>query len=143
MSQHWDDILLQYIGLTTAAIFGLLLAIIFPIIGFFFCCCRCAGRCGAHPETHYDKKSDSCKRVTLGTILSVFVIAAVFGAVSAFVCNQVIKLFPVEMIPFPPPYQYSYSGWDQVSKKVDASLEDTGGYIHHAGDQQQTGNRII
>ena len=72
-----------------------------------------------------------------------FVIAAVFGAVSAFVCNQVIKLFPVEMIPFPPPYQYSYSGWDQVSKKVDASLEDTGGYIHHAGDQQQTGNRII
>ena len=25
--------------------------------GFFFCCCRCAGRCGAYPDTHYDKVS--------------------------------------------------------------------------------------
>ena len=121
LSENWEDILLQYIGLTTAAICGVLLAVLIPVIGFFFCCCRCAGRCGAYPATHYDKKSDSCKRVSLGVVLSVFVIAALFGAVSAFVCNQ-----------------YSYSGWDHVSKKVDASLEDTGGYINHAGDSIQT-----
>lgn len=121
LSENWEDILLQYIGLVTAAIFGILLAIFIPLIGFFFCCCRCAGKCGAYPETHYDKKSDSCKRVALGIILSLFVIAAIFGVVSAFVCNQ-----------------YSYSGWSHVSKTVDASLEDTGGYIQHASDSIKT-----
>jgi len=121
LKEHWQDLLLQYVGLVTATIFGILLAIVIPLIGFFFCCCRCAGKCGAYPETHYDKKSDSCKRVALGIILSLFVIAAVFGVVSAFVCNH-----------------YTYLGWGQVSTKVDASLEDTGGYIQHAGDSIKT-----
>ena len=121
LSTHWADILLQYVGLLTAAVLGVLAALIIPLIGFFFCCCRCAGRCGAYPETHYDKKSDSCKRITLGILLSLFVIAALFGAVSAFVCNQ-----------------YSYSGWSEVSTRVDYSLEDTGEYIQHAGDSIET-----
>eukprot|EP00092_Neocalanus_flemingeri_P006838 GFUD01007383.1.p1 GENE.GFUD01007383.1~~GFUD01007383.1.p1 ORF type:complete len:948 (+),score=147.14 GFUD01007383.1:408-3251(+) len=117
LTTHWQDILLQYIGVLTAAIFGLLLAIIIPTIGFFFCCCRCAGKCGAYPETHYDKKSDACKRVSLGILLSGFVIAVVFGTVSAFVTNH-----------------YTYSGWNGVSKKIDASLEDAGGYFQHTGE---------
>ena len=121
LSEHWEDLLLQYVGLITAAIFGILLALIIPLIGFFFCCCRCAGKCGAYPETHYDKKSDSCKRVVLGILLSFFVIAAVFGVVSAFVCNH-----------------YTYAGWGHVSERVDASLEDTGGYIQHTGDSIKT-----
>ena len=143
-------------GLLTAAVLGLLLALVFPVVGFFFCCCRCAGKCGAYPKTHYDKKSDSCKRVilitaiycilqlavqvTLGVLLSVFVIAVVFGTVSAFVTNY-----------------YSYSGWQGISKKVcifyklrilkdglyfdrqvDASLEDTGGYFLHTGESLET-----
>ena len=39
--------------------------------------------------------------MTLGVLLSVFVIAVVFGTVSAFVTNY-----------------YSYSGWQGISKKV-------------------------
>merc|ERR1719397_1478324 len=50
LETHWQDILLQYIGLLTAAVLGLLLALVFPVIEFFFCCCRCAGKCGAYPE---------------------------------------------------------------------------------------------
>ena len=50
-------------------------------------------------------------------MLSVFVIAVVFGTVSAFVTNQ-----------------YSYSGWNGVSKKIDTSLEDAGGYFQHTGE---------
>ena len=86
-------------------------------LGFFVCCCRCCGKCGAYPKTHYDKKSDSCKRLSLGILLSFFVIAAVFGTVSAFVTNQ-----------------YTYSGWNGVAKKMDDSLEDAGGYFEHAGE---------
>ena len=73
VEEHWKDLLLQYIGLLTAVIVGLLLAIFLPIIGWvklyfgiissfsclglFVCCCRCAGRCGVYPDTYYDKVS--------------------------------------------------------------------------------------
>merc|ERR1719334_1984881 len=120
-AKHWQDLLLQYIGVLTIALSGILLAIALPVIGFFFCCCRCAGRCGAYPETHYDKKSDGCKRVSLGILLSVFVIAVVFGTVSAFVTNH-----------------YTYSGWLGLNKKVDSSLEDAGGYFQHTGETIHT-----
>ena len=33
VEEHWKDLLLQYIGLLTAVIVGLLLAILLPIIG--------------------------------------------------------------------------------------------------------------
>jgi len=117
LSSHWQDILLQYIGVITIATHGLLLAIIIPVIGLVFWVCRCAGRCGAYPKTYYDKKSDSCKRVSLGILLSFFVIAAVFSTVAAFVTNQ-----------------YTYSGWTRVSKNIDNSLEDVGGYLEHTGE---------
>jgi len=116
-ADHWQDLLLQYIGVLTIALFGIFLALLLPVIGFFFCCCRCAGRCGAYPDTHYDKKSDRCKRVSLGIFLSFFVIAVVFGTVSAFVTNQ-----------------YTYSGWVNMREKVDSSLEDAGGYFQHTGE---------
>merc|ERR1711970_1248182 len=117
LSSHWQDILLQYIGVITIATHGLLLAITIPVIGLVFWVCRCAGRCGAYPKTYYDKKSDSCKRVSLGILLSFFVIAAVFSTVAAFVTNQ-----------------YTYSGWTRVSKNIDNSLEDVGGYLEHTGE---------
>ena len=121
LTDHWQDLLLQYIGLLTTALFGVLLALLLPAIGFFFCCCRCAGRCGAYPDTHYDNKSDGCKRVSLGVLLSGFVIAVVFGTVSAFVTNH-----------------YSFSGWQDLEGKIDDSLEDAGGYFNHAGDSINT-----
>uniref|UniRef100_T1GIW2 Uncharacterized protein n=1 Tax=Megaselia scalaris TaxID=36166 RepID=T1GIW2_MEGSC len=31
-----------------------------PIIGLCFCCCRCAGACGARTQP-FDKKHDTCK----------------------------------------------------------------------------------
>ena len=54
---HWKDLLLQYIGLLTAVILGLLLAVCLPLTGLLVCCCRCAGKCGAYPDPHYDKAS--------------------------------------------------------------------------------------
>ena len=59
-----------------------------PFAGFCLCCCRCAGKCGGYPE-HFDKRGDAFKRVSLGILLSIFVIGAMFGVVSSFVTNQV------------------------------------------------------
>ena len=75
----------------TCAICGLFAAIAVPFAGFCVCCCRCAGKCGGYPE-HFDKRGDACRRVSLGILLSVFVVAAMFGVVSAFVTNQVYSL---------------------------------------------------
>ena len=52
---HWQDLLLQYVGLLTAVVVGLLTALLLPVVGLFVCCCRCAGKCGAYPRTYYDK----------------------------------------------------------------------------------------
>eukprot|EP00092_Neocalanus_flemingeri_P012480 GFUD01013453.1.p1 GENE.GFUD01013453.1~~GFUD01013453.1.p1 ORF type:complete len:941 (-),score=227.62 GFUD01013453.1:453-3275(-) len=117
MKAHWQDLLLQYIGVLTTGVFGLLLAIILPLIGLFFCCCRCAGKCGAYPDSHYDKRSDACKRFFTGVLLSVFVIAAMFGSVCAFVTNH-----------------YTFTGWTDLTRKMDISLDDTGHYFQHTGD---------
>eukprot|EP00090_Calanus_glacialis_P030997 TRINITY_DN5063_c0_g1_i1.p1 TRINITY_DN5063_c0_g1~~TRINITY_DN5063_c0_g1_i1.p1 ORF type:complete len:942 (-),score=271.59 TRINITY_DN5063_c0_g1_i1:188-3013(-) len=113
---HWQDFLFQYIGVLTTGIFGLLLAIILPLIGLFFCCCRCAGKCGAYPDSHYDKRSDACKRFLTGVLLSTFVIAAMFGAVCAFVTNH-----------------YTFTGWTDLTRKMDTSLDDAGEYFKHTG----------
>ena len=51
------------------------------------------------------QKSDRCKRVSLGIFLSLFVIAVVFGTVSAFVTNH-----------------YTYSGWNNLAEKVGAQI---------------------
>ena len=89
VKQHWPEILLHYVGVATIAICGIIMAVVVPVAGFCVCCCRCADKCGASNVT-YDKKGDACKRLTVGVILSVFVVAAMFGVVSAFVTNQVI-----------------------------------------------------
>jgi len=116
LTEHWDTLLLQYIGLLTVATVGILLAVLLPLIGFFFCCCCCGGRCGAQPDTFYDKKGDGCRRMMFGLLLSLFVIAALFGTVCSFVTNH-----------------YTYSGWNEVSGKVNNSLGDAGAYFEHSG----------
>jgi len=120
LKSHWKDFLLQYIGVLTTVVFGLLLAIILPLIGLFFCCCRCVGKCGAYPESHYDKKSDSCKRFFTGVLLALFVIAAMFGSVCAFVTNH-----------------YTFTGWTDLTRKMDTSLDDADDYFKHTGDSVQ------
>ena len=142
LGDHWQELLLQYIGIVTAAICGLLMAIAIPIAGMYFfssngqftkkinifigflgfclCCCRCAGKCGAYPE-HFDKRGDSCKRASLGVILSVFVIAAMFGVVVAFVTNQ-----------------YANDGMYNLPAKLDVATKDTSLYLDNVNGEVQT-----
>lgn len=120
LEEHWEELLLQYIGVVTASICGLLLAMAIPVAGFCLCCCRCAGKCGAYPE-HFDKRGDACKRASLGVILSVFVIAAMFGVVTAFVTNQ-----------------YAHEGLLNLPNRLRRATEDTDLYLTNTGDEVNT-----
>jgi len=111
LSEHKEELMLQYIGVLTVAVCGVLASIAVFVAMFCVCCCRCAGKCGGYPE-HFDKRADSCKRPFFGVILSVFVIAAMFGVVSAFVTNQ-----------------YSREGVQKLPQRLSYAMVDTGKYF--------------
>ena len=96
------------------------LMLFFLFLGFCLCCCRCAGKCGAYPE-HFDKRGDACKRASLGVILSIFVIAAMFGVVTAFVTNQ-----------------YAHEGLMMLPKRLQRAADDTSLYLDNTGQEVNT-----
>lgn len=120
LEEHWEEILLQYIGVVTTAVCGLLLALLIPLACLCTCCCRCAGKCGADNE-HFDKKSDACKRFSLGVVVALFVITAMFGVVCAFVTNY-----------------YMYDGTRQLPQRVRTATQDTSQYLDNTGREINT-----
>ncbi|KAI4818922.1 hypothetical protein KUCAC02_004212, partial [Chaenocephalus aceratus] len=56
------------IGFVVCAALGLMFAILVPIIGIFFCMCRCCDNCGGEMHQRQRKNAD-CRRGLLGTLL--------------------------------------------------------------------------
>ncbi|XP_031198002.1 prominin-1 isoform X3 [Mastomys coucha] len=75
------------IGVLICAILGLLFIILMPLVGFFFCMCRCCNKCGG--EMHQrQKQNEPCRRKCLGTSLLVICLLMSLGIVFGFVANQ-------------------------------------------------------
>ncbi|XP_063981410.1 prominin-like protein isoform X2 [Diachasmimorpha longicaudata] len=89
-AKEWKIIVTHYGGLAGLAVAGLLLAAILPCVGLFFCCCRCAGHCGARSQP-FDKKHDHCRKVFLSFILICVATIILFGVVCAFVTNEYMQ----------------------------------------------------
>ncbi|KZC13741.1 Prominin-1-A [Dufourea novaeangliae] len=87
---EWKIVVTHYGGLAGLALIGLLLAAILPCVGLFFCCCRCAGHCGAH-KNNYEGKHHRCKKVMLNMLLIVVATIILFGVVCAFVTNEYMQ----------------------------------------------------
>ncbi|RLU21443.1 hypothetical protein DMN91_005816 [Ooceraea biroi] len=88
--KEWRIIVTHYGGLAGLALIGLLLAAILPCAGLFFCCCRCAGHCGARSQP-FDKKHDHCKKIMLSIVLIGVATIILFGVVCAFVTNEYMQ----------------------------------------------------
>lgn len=56
------------IGFLVCAAVGLLFAILLPVVGLFFCMCRCCDNCGGEMHQRQRKNAD-CRRGLLGTLL--------------------------------------------------------------------------
>ncbi|KAG7210464.1 hypothetical protein KM043_011990 [Ampulex compressa] len=88
--KEWKIIVTHYGGLAGLALVGLLLAAILPCVGLFFCCCRCAGHCGARSQP-FDKKHDHCRKIMLSIVLIEVATIILFGVVCAFVTNEYMQ----------------------------------------------------
>ncbi|XP_070530882.1 prominin-like protein isoform X6 [Cardiocondyla obscurior] len=88
--KEWKIIVTHYGGLAGLAVIGLILAAILPCAGLFFCCCRCAGHCGARSQP-FDKKHDHCRKIMLSFVLIGVATIILFGVVCAFVTNQYMQ----------------------------------------------------
>ncbi|XP_044575235.1 prominin-like protein [Cotesia glomerata] len=88
--KQWKILVTHYGGLGGLAIIGIIFAAIIPCIGLFFCCCRCAGNCGARSQP-FDKKYDHCRKVFLNILLIGVSTIILFGVVCAFVTNEYMQ----------------------------------------------------
>lgn len=89
-NNEWLDLAKHYWGILLIVCFSTLLIVLMPIIGLFFCCCRCAGACGGRSQP-FDKKHDTCRRVILGVLVFCVATAILFGVVVAFVTNSYMQ----------------------------------------------------
>uniref|UniRef100_A0A1B6EEW6 Prominin-like protein n=1 Tax=Clastoptera arizonana TaxID=38151 RepID=A0A1B6EEW6_9HEMI len=88
--EEWRTLIQHYGLMMIVVIAALLFVIIMPFIGLFFCCCRCAGRCGSRSQP-FEKRYDPCRRHTHGFLLSGVTILIMFGVVCAFVTNEYME----------------------------------------------------
>ncbi|XP_017888116.1 prominin-like protein isoform X3 [Ceratina calcarata] len=109
---QWKIVVTHYGGLAGLAFVGVLLAAILPCVGLFFCCCRCAGHCGARSQP-FDKKHDHCRKVILSMVLIAVATIILFGVVCAFVTNE-----------------YMQDGTKDLPNNVKASLNDVKLYLN-------------
>ncbi|XP_014235314.1 prominin-like protein isoform X2 [Trichogramma pretiosum] len=119
-ASEWRELLTHYGALGAVAFAGLLLAALLPCVGLFFCCCRCAGRCGAR-SAPFDKKHDHCRKVVLSFLLIGCATVLLFGVVCAFATNE-----------------YMQEGTRELPRAAATSLRDLRTYLQATKSQIET-----
>lgn len=78
------------IGILICTILGLLFIILMPLVGYFFCMCRCCNKCGG--EMHQrQKENESCRRKSFALSLLVICLLMSLGIIHGFVANHQVR----------------------------------------------------
>lgn len=120
ISTDYTKLGLHYLFLVLIAVVGIVLAAIVPCTGLLFCCCRCAGKCGARTRP-FDKRFDTCRRHFFAFLLSSLTVVIMFGVVCAIVTNE-----------------YMEEGAQNLPKNVRTSLRDTKLYLNNTKKEVNT-----
>uniref|UniRef100_A0A8C7ZGR4 Prominin 1a n=1 Tax=Oryzias sinensis TaxID=183150 RepID=A0A8C7ZGR4_9TELE len=75
------------IGFLVCAAVGLLFAVLMPVVGLFFCMCRCCDNCGGEMHQRQRKNAD-CRRGLLGTLLFSTSLVITIGVLCSYAANQ-------------------------------------------------------
>ncbi|XP_068181854.1 prominin-1-A isoform X3 [Antennarius striatus] len=81
------DAIYYEIGFLVCAAVGLLFAVLMPLVGLFFCLCRCCDNCGGEMHQRQRKNAD-CQRGLLGTLLFSTSLVITIGVLCAYAANQ-------------------------------------------------------
>uniref|UniRef100_A0A7N9APD8 Prominin 1a n=1 Tax=Mastacembelus armatus TaxID=205130 RepID=A0A7N9APD8_9TELE len=142
------------IGFLVCAAVGLLFMVLMPVVGLFFCMCRCCDNCGGEMHQRQRKNAD-CRRGLLGTLLFSTSLAITIGVLCAYAANQnlssqvknIRRLVNTNMRDLhtfandtPMQIDYLISQYATVKKKVIYNLNNIGpllgGRIHHQLDKE-------
>uniref|UniRef100_A0A2D4FKB0 Prominin-1-A n=1 Tax=Micrurus corallinus TaxID=54390 RepID=A0A2D4FKB0_MICCO len=86
----YKEVLKYEAGFLVCTVIGLLFIVLVPLVGFYFCCCRCCGRCGGFMYQKQNKHT-ACKRRTLFCFLLGVTAVLLAGDICAYVSNQRIS----------------------------------------------------
>ncbi|XP_061541795.1 prominin-1-A isoform X5 [Phycodurus eques] len=75
------------VGFLVCAAVGVLFAVLVPVVGLFFCLCRCCDNCGGEMHQRQRKNAD-CRRGLLGTLLFSTSLVVTIGLLCAYAANQ-------------------------------------------------------
>uniref|UniRef100_A0A8C7ULH5 Prominin 1a n=1 Tax=Oncorhynchus mykiss TaxID=8022 RepID=A0A8C7ULH5_ONCMY len=74
-------------GFVVCAVLGLLFMVLLPLVGLFFCLCRCCDNCGGEMHQRQRKNAD-CQRGLLTTLLFATSLVITAGVLCAYAANQ-------------------------------------------------------
>ncbi|XP_045061277.1 prominin-1-A isoform X10 [Coregonus clupeaformis] len=74
-------------GFMVCAVLGLLFMVLLPLVGLFFCLCRCCDNCGGEMHQRQRKNAD-CQRGLLTTLLFATSLVITAGVLCAYAANQ-------------------------------------------------------
>uniref|UniRef100_A0A0B8RWQ1 Prominin-3 n=1 Tax=Philothamnus irregularis TaxID=1899461 RepID=A0A0B8RWQ1_9SAUR len=86
----YKEMLKYETGFLVCTVIGLLFIVLVPLVGFYFCCCRCCGHCGGFMYQKQNKNT-ACKRRTLFCFLLGITVFVLAGDICAYVSNQRIS----------------------------------------------------
>ncbi|XP_055479905.1 prominin-1 isoform X1 [Psammomys obesus] len=90
LSVDSKEIAYYEIGVLICVFLGLLFIILMPLVGYFFCLCRCCNKCGG--EMHQQQKqNERYRRKRLGSSLLVICLLMSLGIICGFVANHQIR----------------------------------------------------
>ncbi|XP_066477572.1 prominin-1-A-like [Tiliqua scincoides] len=83
----YKELLIYEAGFLVCVIIGLLFIILVPLVGMYFCCCRCCGHCGGRMYQKQSKHT-GCKRQTFFVSLLAVTTLLLAGDICAYISNH-------------------------------------------------------
>uniref|UniRef100_A0A4W2ERV7 Uncharacterized protein n=1 Tax=Bos indicus x Bos taurus TaxID=30522 RepID=A0A4W2ERV7_BOBOX len=90
LSKEYDKIIYYEIGIIICAALGLLFVILMPLVGFFFCLCRCCNKCGGEMHQRQKKSGPFLKKYFTISLLVICVFISI-GIIYGFAANHYMR----------------------------------------------------
>ncbi|XP_006144946.1 prominin-1 isoform X2 [Tupaia chinensis] len=89
-SIDYEKVVYYEMGIIICAFLGLLFVIFMPLVGYFFCMCRCCNKCGGEMHQRQKENGPSLRKCFAGSLLVICMIISI-GIVFGFMANHQVR----------------------------------------------------